>query len=66
MNIKVEMSKDAIVMVNHTAQVNFSSAVDMLMGINLVLGTNYYFINKRVSYTDSNGKQHDAYANAKA
>ena len=65
MKITVEMSRDAIVMVNHTAQVNFQSAVDMLMGINLVLGTKYYFLNKRVAFDDEYGKAHDAYANAK-
>jgi hypothetical protein len=65
MEVKMEISRNAVVMINHVAQTNISSAYDMLMGINLVLGTKYYFLNRRVVFDDQDGKCRDAYANSK-
>lgn len=58
------MTKENISILNNIAKVDIDGAVNMLMGINLVLGTEYYFMNGRVCLSDEKGCRHDAYAMA--
>lgn len=62
MEIKMEITREAANQLNAVAQMDFNTAIAMLNGINLVLGTQYTWLNKRVVFTDEDGKFHDAYA----
>lgn len=69
--ITVNLNKDVFHQLNKTAQIDFEKAKAMLDGINLVLGTNYDWLNKRVIFSDDNttvamkyATAHDAWANA--
>ncbi|MBS1468412.1 MAG: hypothetical protein HP057_01065 [Erysipelatoclostridium sp.] len=64
LNITFKMNKEMVKTINEIAQVNFEKAISMVEGINLVLGTNYSFLNKRVAFLDENCKAHDAYTYA--
>ena len=64
LNITFKMNKEMVKTINEIAQVNFEKAIRMVEGINLVLGTNYSFLNKRVAFLDENCKAHDAYTYA--
>ena len=60
-------NKDFFKTVNTIAQENFDMAKGMLVAFNLMNGTGYEFINKRVCYeTTVNGVKrfHDAWVNA--
>lgn len=46
------MTKEMINKLNTIAQVNFEEAKAMLDGINMVLGTKYGWLNKRVVFFD--------------
>lgn len=66
-----KMNKEQIHTINAMAKVDFEKAKAMLEGINLVLGTEYDFLNKRVTYFDDTSSvakkfatAHDAWANA--
>lgn len=66
------MTREIIKNLNEIAQINFARAKAMLDGINLVLGTKYGWLNKRVVWFENpNGSTaekfahaHDAYATA--
>ena len=66
------MNKETIGVLNTIAQENFGKAKEMLEGINLLLGTRYEFLNKRVVFFDDPDAStcfkyahaHDAWANA--
>lgn len=59
------MTKEMIGKLNHTAQENFEKAKAMLDGINLALGTQYGWLNKRVVFFDNpNGSTAEKYAHA--
>ena len=65
------MNKDIISKLNATAQEDFERAKAMLEGINMVLGTEYGWLNKRVVFFDDTSSlarkyatAHDAYAYA--
>lgn len=66
------MTKATIKTLNEIAQINFARAKAMLDGINLVLGTKYGWLNKRVvwfenpdgSTAEKFAHAHDAYAYA--
>lgn len=68
----MKLTKDQIKIINEVAQVDFAKASGMLGGANLVLGTQYGFLNKRVVWFENpNGSTaekyahvHDAYATA--
>ena len=46
---------------NDVAQMDFTTAEAMLHGVNLVLGTQYFWLDKRVVFKNETGT-HDAYA----
>lgn len=64
------MSKEIIVKLNTIAKEDFTKAKIMLEGINLALGTEYGWLNKRVVFFDNSNSStaekyahsHDAYA----
>lgn len=66
------MKKEMISELNNIAQENFEKAKAMLDGINMVLGTKYGWLNKRVVFFDEPDAStcikyrnaHDAWANA--
>lgn len=66
------MKKEMISELNNMAQENFEKAKAMLDGINMVLGTKYGWLNKRVVFFDEPDASacikyrnvHDAWANA--
>ena len=65
------MKKEMVKRLNEMAQENFEKAEAMLDGINLVLGTEYGWLNKRVVFFDDTSSvaskyatAHDAYAHA--
>lgn len=58
------MKKEMIRKLNELALEDFEKAKAMLDGINLVLCTNFEWLNKRVVFFDENGKKHDAWVNA--
>lgn len=64
LKVTFKMDKEMVKIINEIAQVNFEKAISMVEGINLVLGTNYSFLNKRVAFLDENCKAHDAYTYA--
>lgn len=64
LKVTFKMDKEMVKTINEIAQVNFEKAISMVEGINLVLGTNYSFLNKRVVFLDENCKAQDAYAYA--
>lgn len=57
-----ELTKEMFAMLNTTAVFNFKRAQAMLDGINMVLGTEYDWLNKRVIFYDDNSHAHDAWA----
>ena len=69
---KMKMTKTMISELNKIAQEDFDKAQLMLDGINLVLGTKYGWLNRRVVFFDEPDKSacikyrnaHDAYAYA--
>lgn len=65
------MTKYMVHELNEIAKVDFEKAEAMLEGINLVLGTEYGWLNQRVTYFDDTSSvaskyatAHDAWANA--
>ena len=64
LKVAFKMDKEIIKTINEIAQIDFEKAINMVEGINLVLGTNYSFLNKRVAFLDENCKAHDAYTYA--
>lgn len=61
--MEVKISKDTVKRLNVTASFDFEKAQAMLEGINLALGTEYAWLNKRVVFGDE--EKHDAYTYAK-
>lgn len=59
------MKKEVVAQLNTLAQVDFEKAKAMLEGINLVLGTEYSWLNRRVIFVDYAGRKHDMWACAK-
>lgn len=57
------MNKEMIDKLNDIAQENYETAAAMLRGINMVLGTKYGWLNKRVVFFEGD-IAHDAWANA--
>ena len=55
------MSKEIIAKLNTIAKEDFTKAEIMLEGINLALGTEYGWLNKRVVFFDHSNNSHDAY-----
>lgn len=67
----MKLNKSLFATLNKIAQNDFERAQAMLDGINLVMGTNYGWLCKRVTYFDDNSTvarkystAHDAWANA--
>lgn len=64
----MKLTKEQIKLINEIAQVNFPKASGMLEGANMVLGTKYGFLNKRVVWFENPDEKyasaHDAYATA--
>ena len=68
----IKVNKETFSKLNELAQLDFRQAEAMLMGINLVLGTKYGWLNRRVVYFDNPDAStceryktvHDAWANA--
>ena len=59
------MNKEMIATLNYTAQEDFNKAQSMLDGINLVLGTKYGWLAKRVVFFDNpDGSTAEKYAAA--
>ncbi len=56
------MKKEVVSQLNTLAKFDFKKAQAMLEGINLVLSTEYYWLNKRVVFDDPKGHSHDAWA----
>ena len=57
------MNKKMIAILNKTAQEDFDKAKSMLEGINLVLGTKYSWLAKRVVFFDNpDGRPAEKYA----
>ena len=56
------MKKEMIMELNAIAAQDFEKAKAMIEGINLVLGTDYDWLNKRVVFFDKGYVAHDAYA----
>ncbi len=56
-----KLTKEQAMQLNSVASVSFETAEAMLNGVNMVLGTKYTWLNKRVVFTDETGT-HDAYA----
>ena len=56
------MKKEVVATLNTLAQVDFEKAKTMLEGINLVLGVEYSWLNKRVIFVDYMGRKHDMWA----
>lgn len=48
-----KLTKEQIKIINEIAQVDFPKASAMLGGANMVLGTQYGFLNKRVVFFDN-------------
>lgn len=59
------MTRAQIKELNAIAQADFKTADAMLKGINLVLGTKYDWLNRRVVYWENGVGYHDAWACAK-
>lgn len=59
------MKKEMVSKLNELAQQDFEKARAMLDGINMVLGTRFEWLNKRVVFVDENGKFRDAWVNVK-
>ena len=59
-----KLTREMLITINHRANVDFGSALDMLMGVNLVLKAKFFMCSSRVSYHDEEGKVNDAYANS--
>lgn len=60
-----KLSKKEIQIINEVAAVDFPKASAMLGGANMVLGTKYGFLNKRVVFFDKpNGSTAEKYAHA--
>ena len=57
------MKKEMISKLNELAQEDFEKAKAMLDGINMVLGTKFEWLNKRVVFFDGRNP-HDAWVNA--
>lgn len=63
--VEVKLTKAQVKTLNTTAQEDFSKAQAMLGGINLVLGTSYGWLAKRVVVFDNpNGSTAERYAHA--
>lgn len=62
--MKVKMTKEMIFVLNTMAHKDFERAQAMLDGINMVLDTEYIWINKRVAFVDDKSIAHDAYVYA--
>ena len=61
-----KLTKEQIKMINEIAQVDFPKASAMLGGANMVLGTQYGFLNKRVVWFENpNGSTAEKYAHAR-
>lgn len=58
------MSREMISKLNEIAEENFEKAQDMLEGINLVLGTEYGWLKKRVVFFDDTSSVAAKYASA--
>lgn len=56
-----KLTKEQAFQLNTVAQMDFNTAIAMLNGVNLVLGTRFSWVNKRVVFIDETGI-HDAYA----
>ena len=61
--MEVKISKDTVKRLNVTASFDVEKAQAMLEGINLALGTEYTWLNRRVVFGDK--EKHDAYTYAK-
>lgn len=60
-----KLTKEQIKIINELAEVDFPKASAMLGGANMVLGTKYGFLNKRVVFFDNpNGSTAEKYAHA--
>lgn len=59
------MKKEMVSKLNELAQEDFEKAKAMLDGINMVLGTQFEWLNKRVVFVDEYGKFRDAWVNIK-
>lgn len=57
-----KLTTEMLSTINHRANVDFGSARDMLMGVNMVLKAKFFMSSGRVSYRDEEGKLNDAYA----
>lgn len=55
------MTRKQIKELNEIALVDWAKAQAMLEGINMVLGTEYGWLNKRVTMTWEDGSKHDAW-----
>ena len=58
------MKKEMVSKLNELAQQDFEKAKAMLDGINMVLGTQFEWLNKRVVFFDEYRKAHDAWCYA--
>lgn len=56
--------KEIFKKINRTAQENIEKAFGMIEAINLMNGTQYEMLNRRVVYKDDCGHYHDAWTNA--
>ena len=60
-----KLTREQIKIINAVAQVDFPKASGMLGGANMVLGTQYGFLNKRVVFFDNpDGSTAEKYASA--
>lgn len=59
-----KMTKEMIGKLNNMAAENFEKAQDMLDGINMVLGTEYGWLNRRVVFFDDTSSVARKYATA--
>ena len=60
-----KLTKEQIKIINEVAKIDFPKASGMLGGANMVLGTQYGFLNKRVVFFDNpNGSTAEKYAHA--
>lgn len=60
----MKLKKSQVEVLNIIAKGNMERANTMLMGVNLALETEYFFLNKRVTFIGEDGHQHDAWVNA--
>lgn len=63
--MEMKLTRAQVNSLNETAQANFQKAQDMLDGINMVLGTQYGWLAKRVAWFEKpNGSTAEQYARA--